>query len=67
MAKEYRDVKKALRAADWSVLRVSGSHEIWVHPDGRRVAVPGGGKENREVPAGTLASIRRDTGLEELR
>ncbi len=35
--------------------------------DGRRVAVPGGGKANRNVPAGTLASIRRATGLEELR
>jgi len=37
------------------------------HSGGRTVAVPGGGKSNREVPAGTLASIRRDTGLDELR
>jgi len=27
----------------------------------------GRGKDNDEVPAGTLAGIRRDTGIEELR
>lgn len=67
VAKKYRDVQKALRRAGWSVVRVAGSHEIWTHPDGRTVTVPGGGKANREVPAGTLASIRRDTGLSDLR
>lgn len=67
VAQKYRDVKKALRRAGWSRLRVEGSHEVWGHPDGRRIAVPGGGKDNREVPVGTLASIRRETGLEELR
>lgn len=67
MAKKYREVRAALRRSGWTVVRTSGSHEIWVHPDGRTVTVPGGGKANREVPAGTLASIRRDTGLDELR
>lgn len=67
MAQKYREVRAALRAAGWAVARVTGSHEIWEHPDGRSVAVPGGGKDNREVPAGTLASIRRTTGLNELR
>ncbi|MGI8731278.1 MAG: type II toxin-antitoxin system HicA family toxin [Solirubrobacteraceae bacterium] len=67
MAKKYREVRAALRNAGWSVMRVSGSHEIWSHPDGRRVAVAAGGKSNREVAAGTLADIRRSTGLEDLR
>ncbi len=67
MAKKYRDVRAALHNDGWTVARVSGSHEIWEHPDGRSVAVPGGGKDNREVPTGTLASIRRDTGLDQLR
>lgn len=67
MAKKYRDVKRALRAAGWRLDRTAGSHEVWRHPDGRRVVIPGGGKDNREVPTGTLASIRRDTGLEDLR
>jgi predicted RNA binding protein YcfA (HicA-like mRNA interferase family) len=66
MSKKYRDVKKALRHAGWVRLRTKGSHEIWGHPNGRRVAIPRG-KGNREVPVGTLASIRRDTGLEDLR
>lgn len=46
--------------------------DVWVtrgltHPDGRQVTIPGGGKSSKDVPAGTLASIRRDTGLEPLR
>lgn len=44
-----------------------GSHEIWVGPDGRHLALATGGKNNRDVPVGTLANIRRDTGLKELR
>lgn len=68
MAKKYREVKKALRRAGWTLERSTGSHEIWVSPDrSRTVTVAGGGKGNREVPVGTLASIRRDTGLKELR
>jgi len=65
--KKYRDVIRILRKAGWSLSRSAGSHQIWTHPDGRRVVVPAGGKENREVPPGTLASIQRDTGIEELR
>jgi predicted RNA binding protein YcfA (HicA-like mRNA interferase family) len=64
MAKKYRDVRAALGRAGWVVRRIAGSHEVWVHPDGRRVTVPSGGKDNREVPPGTLASIRETTGLD---
>ena len=67
MAKKYRDVTKALRRAGWTRERSKGSHEVWVHPDGRHVVVPGGGHANREVPVGTLATIRRETGIKELR
>lgn len=67
MAKKYREVRKALREAGWSILRITGSHEVWCHPDGRRVAVAAGGKDNRDVPHGTLGNIRRATGLEDLR
>jgi predicted RNA binding protein YcfA (HicA-like mRNA interferase family) len=65
--KKYRDVRRTLRRAGWRHVRTHGSHEVWRHDDGRQVTVPGGGKDNYEVPPGTLASIRRETGLEELR
>jgi len=67
VAKKYRDVIRALRDAGWTQVRIRGSHEIWRHPDGREVVVPAGGKASREVPTGTLAAIRRATGLEDLR
>lgn len=67
MAKKYRDVIRLLSDHGWDHVRTRGSHEIWRHPDGREVTIPGGGKRNREVPAGTLASIRRHTGTDELR
>ncbi len=67
MAKKYREVRKALRSHGWSMVRVTGSHERWERPDGRHVSVAGGGKDNRTVPSGTLADIRRTTGLEDLR
>jgi predicted RNA binding protein YcfA (HicA-like mRNA interferase family) len=67
VAKTFRDVRRALHDAGWAMVRVTGSHERWEHPDGRRVSVAAGGKDNRNVPSGTLASIRRSTGLEDLR
>ena len=68
MAKKFREVRRILTLAGWRPVRQTGSHEVWVSRDGSRaVSVPAGGKGNREVPAGTLASIRRAAGLEELR
>jgi mRNA interferase HicA len=67
VAKKYRDVVRALRDAGWEHIRTRGSHELWRHQDGREVVIPGGGKANREVPTGTLASIRRATGIDTLR
>ena len=66
MAKKYRDVRKALAAAGWSVARQRGSHEVWAHPErDERIVVAG--KESDTVPVGTLGSIRRVSGLEDLR
>ena len=67
MAKKSRDVVRALQWAGWERIRTRGSQEVWRHPDGREVVVPAGGKANHEVPTGTLASIRRATGLDDLR
>ncbi len=48
------------------MLRQRGSHEIWGKDDDRaRIVVAG--KNSDTVPAGTLSSIRRASGLEHLR
>jgi predicted RNA binding protein YcfA (HicA-like mRNA interferase family) len=66
MAKKYREVRTALLDAGWLVVRQRGSHEIWAHFEhDARVIVAG--KDSDSVPIGTLASIRRATGLEHLR
>jgi predicted RNA binding protein YcfA (HicA-like mRNA interferase family) len=66
MPKKYRDVRAALIAAGWTVVRQRGSHEVWTHPD-HAIRVVVAGKDSDTVPVGTLGSIRRATGLEELR
>jgi len=66
MAKTYREVRLALVAAGWHLARQRGSHEVWAHPD-RRERIVVAGKPSDTVPAGTLGSIRRASGLEELR
>ena len=67
MAKKYREVRRILRSEGWLHVRTRGSHEVWHHADGRSVVLAAGGPENREVAKGTLASIRRSTGIEEIR
>lgn len=66
MAKKYREIRRALLAAGWSVARQSGSHEVWAHPDHQQRIVVAG-KDSDTVPVGTLGSIRRASGLDELR
>jgi len=66
MPKRYRDVRKALAEAGWSVVRQRGSHEIWAHPE-REQRIVVAGKDGDTVPVGTLGSIRRASGLEQLR
>jgi predicted RNA binding protein YcfA (HicA-like mRNA interferase family) len=55
-----------LRAAGWSRVRSSGSHETWQDATGSR-SVTVAGKDSDTVPTGTLAAMRRATGLEDLR
>ena len=66
MPKKYREVRAALREAGWEILRQRGSHEVWGKPgaEGRIVVA---GKDSDTVPVGTLSSIRRASGLEQLR
>ncbi|MBS1869893.1 MAG: type II toxin-antitoxin system HicA family toxin [Actinobacteria bacterium] len=66
MAKTVRQIEKILRAHGWTCERVVGSHRQWTHPDNPCVVtVPG--TPGTEVPVGTLASIRRTTGIGQLR
>ena len=54
-------VAKALRAADFRLIRQSGSHAVYRHPDGRWTTLsihPG-----KTIPKGTLRKIIRDAGL----
>ncbi|GIK78436.1 MAG: addiction module toxin, HicA family [Acidobacteria bacterium] len=67
MAKEYREVRAILRRHGWRVIRQRGSDETWRGPGGRQTTVPGAGDGSSDVPVGTLASIRRATGIKELR
>jgi predicted RNA binding protein YcfA (HicA-like mRNA interferase family) len=57
---------KALIAAGWNAVRQSGSHEVWAHP-GHQVRIVVAGKDSDTVPVGTLSSIRRASGLDDLR
>ena len=66
MPKKYSEVRKALADAGWKVVRQQGTHEVWSHSD-RDVRIVVAGKESDTVPVGTLSSIRRASGLEQLR
>jgi predicted RNA binding protein YcfA (HicA-like mRNA interferase family) len=66
MPKKYRDVRRALEDAGWQVVRQRGSHEVWAHPD-RQGRIVVAGKDSATVPVGTLGSIRRASGIEDLR
>lgn len=67
MAKSYREVRRILSAHGFVIVRTKGSHEQWANAEGVTVTVAGGGKGGQTVPTGTLRSIRRATGIEELR
>jgi predicted RNA binding protein YcfA (HicA-like mRNA interferase family) len=50
----------------WTVVRRRGSHEVWAHRDhDARIVVAG--KDSGTMPVGTLGSLRRVSGLEQLR
>jgi predicted RNA binding protein YcfA (HicA-like mRNA interferase family) len=60
-------VVRALEKAGFAVARITGSHHIMRHPDGRGTTVPV--HQGRDVAKGTLRGILADTHLtvEELR
>jgi predicted RNA binding protein YcfA (HicA-like mRNA interferase family) len=60
-------VVRALERAGFSVARISGSHNVMRHSDGRTVVVPV--HAGRDVPKGTLRNILAIIGMttEELR
>jgi predicted RNA binding protein YcfA (HicA-like mRNA interferase family) len=47
-------VVRALERAGFEVARISGSHHVMKHPDGRTVPVP---VHNRDIAKGTLRNI----------
>lgn len=54
------DVIAKLRAQGWALERINGSHHIMTK-DGRAVPVPVHGK--RDLGAGLLAALQRQTGV----
>lgn len=58
---------KALERDGFTVIRISGSHHVMRHPDGRTVVVPV--HAGRDMPKGTLRNILAIIGMtaEELR
>jgi predicted RNA binding protein YcfA (HicA-like mRNA interferase family) len=54
-------VVKALERAGFIVVRISGSHHVLRHADGRTVAVPV--HAGRDMPKGTLRNILGIVGM----
>jgi predicted RNA binding protein YcfA (HicA-like mRNA interferase family) len=63
---KVREVIRRLEADGWRLVATTGSHRQFKHPTKRgRVTVSG--HPGDEMPKGTLASVRRQAGLRELR
>ena len=56
-----RRLIRALGEKGFSLERQSGSHAIFIHPDGRRTTVPIHGKY--DIGRGLLRRIMKDAGL----
>jgi predicted RNA binding protein YcfA (HicA-like mRNA interferase family) len=54
-------VVKALESAGFVVERITGSHHVMQHPDGRAVSVPV--HAGRDMPKGTLRNILAIIGM----
>lgn len=54
-----KDLLKLLRQNGWEVVRIKGSHHV-LQKDGKTTVIPIHGKD---VPAGLLNAILRETGL----
>ena len=66
VAKKVREVIAALENAGWVQVGQQGSHRQFRHPQ-RLGKVTVAGNRNKTLSVGTLANIRRQSGLEELR
>ena len=55
------EVVRALERAGFEVVRVSGSHHMMRHADGRRVVVPV--HAGRDMPKGTLRNVLGIIGM----
>ena len=64
--KTVRDVITALQAAGWIQVRRNGSHRQFRHAESRWT-ITVAGKPSKTLAPGTLADIRRKSGLKELR
>ena len=60
----YREIIRIVEADGWGKVRTTGSHLQYRHPTKPgTVTISAGGKQSRDVPPGTLQSIRRQAGL----
>ena len=60
----YRELIRILERDGWFLERTVGSHMQYRHPQKPgTVTVPGGGKLGRDVPPGTLNSVRKQAQL----
>ncbi len=66
MPMKVRELLKRLDEEGYEMVRTRGSHRQLRSPDGRTL-VTVAGKPSDTLKAGTLGSIRRATGLEDLR
>lgn len=66
MPTKVKEVIAILEDNGWTLARQSGSHRTYKHPD-RPFLVTVSGRANGHLPAGILASLRRTSGIEELR
>jgi predicted RNA binding protein YcfA (HicA-like mRNA interferase family) len=66
VAKKVLEVISILEAHGWKEVRERGSHRHFKHPN-RSPVVTVAGKRSDTMRPGTLAEIRRKSGIEELR
>jgi len=63
---KVREVIRRLQAEGWVLMRTEGSHRQFKHPSKPgRVTVSGGLGD--DMPKGTLASVRRQAGLKDIK
>jgi predicted RNA binding protein YcfA (HicA-like mRNA interferase family) len=66
VAKTVKDVISILEQHGWRLARQRGSHRQFKHPN-RPALITLAGRPSKTVKPGTLAKIRRDSGIDELR